>query len=79
MLGVACGNIVELYKDPCVQDVEYPYLTHKVYKSITDIKFAPYEDVLGIGHAAGFSSILVPGKHTLQASSVFDAFNGAFF
>ena len=26
-----------------------------------DIKFIPYEDVLGIGHDMGYSSILVPG------------------
>ena len=62
MLGVACGNVVELYKDPCTENVEYPYLTHKVFKTIMDMKFAPYEDVLGVGHAAGFTSILAPGS-----------------
>merc|ERR1712156_1376728 len=30
-------------------------------KSINDIHFVPFEDVMGIGHSAGFSSILVPG------------------
>ncbi len=41
--------------------MDYPYLKHRVWKSISDIHFVPYEDVMGIGHASGFSSILVPG------------------
>ena len=53
---------VHLYKDACTKAVEYPYLKHSVNKSINDIHFVPFEDVMGIGHSAGFSSILVPGE-----------------
>ena len=56
---------VHLYKDACTKAVEYPYLKHTVNKSIHDIHFVPYEDVLGIGHSSGFSSILVPGEQNL--------------
>ena len=53
---------VHLYKDACIKAVTYPYLKHAVQKSIRDIHFVPFEDVMGIGHSSGFSSILVPGK-----------------
>merc|ERR1711915_948840 len=35
---------------------------HQVFKNISSINFCPYEDVLGIGHGGGFSSMLVPGS-----------------
>lgn len=39
-----------------------PYMTHRIHGAdISSIGFCPYEDVLGIGHSNGFSSILVPG------------------
>jgi len=61
VLGVSMDKEVHLYKDACTKAVEYPYLKHSVNKSINDIHFVPFEDVMGIGHSAGFSSILVPG------------------
>ena len=37
-------------------------MTHKSQGSIVeDLAFAPFEDVLGVAHASGFASILVPG------------------
>lgn len=61
LLAVAMGNMLQIYKDCCIQSVSTPYLSHAVGKPIAGIKFCPYEDVLGIGHEGGFSSILVPG------------------
>jgi U3 small nucleolar RNA-associated protein 7 len=34
------------------------------------VRFIPYEDVLGIGHDLGYSSIVVPGA----GEATFDAF-----
>jgi U3 small nucleolar RNA-associated protein 7 len=30
--------------------------------AVNNVKFVPYEDVLGIGHSHGYSSIVVPGS-----------------
>jgi U3 small nucleolar RNA-associated protein 7 len=39
-----------------------PYLSHEMPgHMLSSLYFAPFEDVLGIGHDRGFSSILVPG------------------
>ena len=61
VIAVTMDNEVQLYRDACTKAIEYPYLKHKVWKTINDIHFVPFEDVMGIGHASGFSSILVPG------------------
>jgi len=59
---VGGGDVVEFYRDACTKNVEYPYMRHKVNRKVTDLHFVPFEDVVGIGHADGFSSILVPGS-----------------
>ena len=39
-----------------------PYLVHEMPgHTVTQCRFAPFEDVLGIAHDSGLSSILVPG------------------
>lgn len=44
------------------EKVQSPYLTWgKEGKRVERVRWCPYEDVLGIGHDQGFSSILVPG------------------
>ena len=38
-----------------------PYMSHQVGGDVSRVEFCPFEDCLGIGHANGFSSIIVPG------------------
>merc|ERR1712115_389982 len=61
LLGIGFGNKVEVYQDPTINAISHPYVKHEVFKTVTSLQFCPYEDVLGIGHGAGFSSMLVPG------------------
>ncbi|XP_043938107.1 WD repeat-containing protein 46 [Protopterus annectens] len=61
LLAAGCGNVVQVYKDAHRQVVKKPYMCHTVRQTIHGLQFCPYEDVLGIGHGEGFSSMLVPG------------------
>jgi len=61
LLATACQRVVEVFKDPCSQTQESPYLRHNLTGLVHDINFCPYEDVLGVGWSNGFVSMLVPG------------------
>ncbi|XP_078392782.1 WD repeat-containing protein 46, partial [Cetorhinus maximus] len=61
LLGVGCGNTVHVYKDIHHATVRRPYLSHSVRQGVHGLQFCPYEDVLGVGHGHGFTSMLVPG------------------
>jgi U3 small nucleolar RNA-associated protein 7 len=38
------------------------YLTHPIpHRPLISLRFCPYQDILTVGHAAGLSSIIVPG------------------
>ncbi|KAG6580405.1 WD40-repeat-containing subunit of the 18S rRNA processing complex [Phytophthora cinnamomi] len=40
-----------------------PYMTYQVPGSlVSSLAFRPFEDVLGVGHANGFNSIVIPGS-----------------
>jgi len=68
-LSVASGGTVNIYNPPSVHapfNVRTPpplYMTHPIpHRPLTSVRFAPFQDILTIGHSAGLSSILVPGS-----------------
>ncbi|PFH51665.1 hypothetical protein AMATHDRAFT_74739 [Amanita thiersii Skay4041] len=70
-LAVANSGTVNVYAPPMIHTpfvtkskaIPPPlYLTHAIpHRPLTGVRFAPFLDVLTIGHAEGLSSILVPG------------------
>ncbi|CAI5757418.1 unnamed protein product [Candida verbasci] len=64
LLSVGWGPHVTIWKDMFKGKHQAdPYMNHLLPGSKTDkVKFVPFEDILGIGHQKGFSSIIVPGS-----------------
>ncbi|KAL0577540.1 putative U3 small nucleolar RNA-associated protein 7 [Marasmius crinis-equi] len=67
-LAVASGGSVNIYTPPSIytplpgHNQPPLYLTHPITsRPLTSLRFAPFQDILTIGHSAGISSILVPG------------------
>ncbi|CAB3409480.1 unnamed protein product [Caenorhabditis bovis] len=63
-LHVACavGNYVQVFQDMHTGKCSEPYLVHNCGGMVNDLRFVPWEDVLGVGHSRGFTSMLVPGS-----------------
>ncbi|KAF7324845.1 WD-REPEATS-REGION domain-containing protein [Mycena kentingensis (nom. inval.)] len=67
-LAVASGGSALIYAAPAIQqpvhnNMQPPlYMTHPIpHRPLVSARFAPFQDVLTVGHADGLSSILVPG------------------
>lgn len=62
LLAVGWGPHATIWKDTFKTKQSDPYMNHLLPGSkVEKLRFAPFEDVLGIGHQMGFSSIVVPG------------------
>ncbi|XP_018617826.2 WD repeat-containing protein 46 isoform X1 [Scleropages formosus] len=61
LLSACTGDIVQVYKDVWGTPVKKPYMAHRVRGAVWGAQFCPFEDVLGIGHGEGFTSMIVPG------------------
>lgn len=75
LLAVSFGNEVHIWKNTPQEKQKAPYMKHRVMvnhqrPTIHRARFVPYEDVLGLGHDLGYSSIVVPGS----GDPHFDAF-----
>ena len=72
ILGIAAKSSAVFFKDWTQHKQAKAYLKHNDIKRrvVTDIKFVPYEDFVGLGLAKGFASITVPGSCKVQ----FDTF-----
>ncbi|XP_073016162.1 probable U3 small nucleolar RNA-associated protein 7 [Primulina eburnea] len=64
LLASATGSFVQILGDFSGSQNYSRYMTHTMAKGyqIHKVLFRPYEDVLGIGHSMGWSSILIPGS-----------------
>lgn len=63
LLAAATGSFVQIFGDFNGSHNYSRYMSHSMAKGyqIQEVSFRPYEDVLGIGHSMGWSSILIPG------------------
>lgn len=64
LLAMGNGSQVHIWRDS-FRDQDYKkYMSHSMVKGyqVGKVCFRPYEDILGIGHSMGVSSILVPGS-----------------
>lgn len=62
LLAVGHGPHVEIWRDALQSKARAPYMSHLLPGSdVATLGFCPHEDVLGVGHALGFASLLVPG------------------
>lgn len=64
LLAAATGSFVQVFGDVSDSECYSRYMSHSMVKGyqIGRVSFRPYEDVLGIGHSMGWSSILIPGS-----------------
>ncbi|KAJ4978638.1 hypothetical protein NE237_009418 [Protea cynaroides] len=64
LLAIGNGSLVQIWKDSSGAQAYSRYMSHSMIKGyqVGTVSFQPYEDVLGIGHSMGISSILIPGS-----------------
>lgn len=62
LLAVGFGSHIQIWRDACEKKARAPYMRHELPgKMATKVSWRPYEDVLGVGHSDGFTSMVVPG------------------
>ncbi|KAG0682196.1 Small subunit (SSU) processome component [Pichia californica] len=70
LVSVGWGPHVTVWKDVFKFHQSDPYMSHLLPGSqVQTTRFVPFEDILGVGHNNGFSSLIIPGA----GESNFDA------
>ncbi|CAH6790022.1 WD repeat-containing protein 46 [Phodopus roborovskii] len=65
LLVAGMGDVVNIWAGQgkaSSPSLEQPYLTHRLSGQVHGLQFCPFEDVLGVGHSGGVTSMLVPGS-----------------
>lgn len=65
VLGIGHGSRTTFWSPDAMKfKVKDPYMSHNLpgFGPVESLKFRPFEDVCGIGHSKGFSSIVIPGS-----------------
>ncbi|OUC41580.1 BING4CT domain protein [Trichinella nativa] len=62
LLACSMGTFIRVYKDICKLSSAEPYMIHNCKEVVTDLRFCPFEDVLGVGHRTGYCNLLIPGS-----------------
>ena len=71
LVGISWGSRIQVWKDCLASKAKSPYMNlQQESGQVRQVRFCPYEDVLGVGHEKGFSSYLIPGA----AAPNFDSF-----
>ena len=61
-LAAAYGPHATVWKDGLTRKARDPYMHHlQAGSTVNCLRFCPYDDVLGVGHAGGVESLLIPG------------------
>lgn len=62
LLSVGWGPHVTVWKDAFLTHQREPYMTHLLPSTkVERTRFVPLEDVLGVGHGKGVSTLIIPG------------------
>ncbi|KAJ1825359.1 putative U3 small nucleolar RNA-associated protein 7 [Coemansia sp. RSA 2599] len=62
LLAAGWGPHVSVWKDALATRVDKPYMTQLMPGiTLNQVRFVPYDDVLGCGHSQGISSLVIPG------------------
>ncbi|XP_075411569.1 WD repeat-containing protein 46 [Tenrec ecaudatus] len=64
LLAAGTSDVVNIWAGQgkgSLPSLQQPYLTHRLSGHVHGLQFCPFEDVLGVGHSGGITSMLVPG------------------